>query len=258
MPLSVLSSHEVLSLIADRSRDEEFGYVVTPNVDHVVRAHRLGPRVTALYRQAWISICDSRVLQRLGDVVGQHFPVTTGSDLTRELFRRVMVPGDRITVIGCSERTVAVLAERFPQISIFHYNPPMGFINDEAEVERVVSFVAEHPARFIFLCVGSPRQELVAQRLRQRRGITGLGLCVGNALSFLAFPATRSPGWMSRCGLEWLHRLATNPSRLWRRYLLEDPLVFAIFAKAAVLHRAVEPAPVMSSDLTPLPQENRG
>lgn len=251
VPLSLLSSEEVVALIAQRPTDAEFAYIVTPNVDHVVRVHRQSERFSWLYRKAWLSICDSRILSGLAGLLGVAMPVTTGSDVTRILFAHVMQPGDRVTVIGCAEEAVAQLRTLYPGIPIAHYDPPMGFINNEDEVNRVVDFVAANPARFVFLCVGSPRQEVVAYRLRQHGGLTGLGLCVGNALNFLAFPETRAPRWVSRCGLEWLYRLSSDPKRLWRRYLVDDPLIFAIFAKATLTHSAIESSPVMGADAVP-------
>ena len=248
VPVSLLPSRDVVALLAQRSANAEFAYVVTPNVDHVVRVHRQSKQFSWLYRKAWLSTCDSRILSALASTVGLQLPVTTGSDLTRILFEEVLQPNDNVTVIGCDDAAIAVLAEKFPRIIIHHYNPPMGFINKEQEVDKVIDFVATHPSRFVFLCVGSPRQEVVAHRLRQRGDLTGLGLCVGNALAFLAFPEMRAPKWCSRFGLEWLYRLVTEPQRLWRRYLIDDPLIFAIFVKAFVTHSVVEMSTVMGAD----------
>lgn len=252
VPVTLLTTEEVVSLVAERSAGAEFGYVVTPNVDHVVRVHRQSAKFSWLYRKAWLSLCDSRVLSALAGAVGIDLPVTTGSDLVRILFERVLNPGDRVTVIGCGADAVRILAEAYPSLQFAHYDPPMGFINREEEITKVIDFVAANPARFVFLCVGSPRQEVVAYRLRQRGGLTGLGLCVGNALNFLAFPATRAPRWASQNGLEWLYRLFTDPKRLWRRYLVDDPLIFAIFAKAMLTRSAIEPSPVMGADAPPI------
>ena len=251
VPVTLLPTEEVVSLIAERSAGAAFAYVVTPNVDHVVRVHRQSAKFSWLYRKAWLSLCDSRVLSALAGAVGIDLPVTTGSDLVRTIFERVLRPGDRLTVIGCEDEAIRILAEMHPEVRFAHYNPPMGFITNEDEVNKVVDFIAANPARFVFLCVGSPRQEVVAYRLRQRGGLTGLGLCVGNALNFLAFPETRAPRWASRNGVEWLYRLFTDPKRLWRRYLVDDPLIFAIFAKAMLTHSAIEPSPVMGADAVP-------
>ncbi|MFO1153012.1 MAG: WecB/TagA/CpsF family glycosyltransferase [Rhodospirillales bacterium] len=241
VPMCLVSGGDLLSLLARRVPDAPFAYVVTPNVDHVVRVGREGEGIRNLYNQAWLSVCDSQILRRLAGFLGVDLPLNTGSDLTRAIFEQVLTADDRITIIGCAPATVAILQERYPGLNIAHYDPPMGFIGDEVEVERVVQFIVDHPARFVFLAVGSPRQEIVALRVRQRDDATGLGLCIGNSLNFLAFPESRSPRWVSRLHLEWLHRLMSDPARLWRRYLVDNPAIFAMFIKALIAGRAIEP-----------------
>jgi N-acetylglucosaminyldiphosphoundecaprenol N-acetyl-beta-D-mannosaminyltransferase len=61
---------------------------------------------------------------------------------------------------------------------------------------------------------------------------------VGGSLDFVAGVQTRAPAWMSSIGVEWLHRLMTNPRRLWRRYLLRDPKFFAVVARTMRENRA--------------------
>ena len=59
MPLCLVPAEELLALLSRRAPDAAFAYVVTPNVDHVVRACRQGEGIRALYAQAWLSVCDS-------------------------------------------------------------------------------------------------------------------------------------------------------------------------------------------------------
>ena len=71
--------------------------------------------------------------------------------------------------------------------------------------------------------------ELLA--LRVHGGALGVGLCVGAALDFLTGSAKRAPQWMRGMGLEWLHRLVSEPGRLWKRYLVTGPKVFSLFSE---------------------------
>ena len=68
-----------------------------------------------------------------------------------------------------------------------------------------------HPARFVFLAVGSPRQERLAAAIAATGQATGTGLCIGASLDFLAGVQRRAPSWLQRAGLEWLHRLRRRP-----------------------------------------------
>ncbi|MFX8035998.1 WecB/TagA/CpsF family glycosyltransferase, partial [Acinetobacter baumannii] len=83
------------------------------------------------------------------------------------------------------------------------HQPPMGFIKDPAAVEGCIRFVLDHPARYVFFAVGAPRSELLAQRIAERGGATGVGLCIGSSLHFLTGMVPRAPGWMRRLALEW-------------------------------------------------------
>lgn len=226
MPFDVVTGSGALEAIAARSAHAPFAYVVTPNVDHIVRCHKR--RLHALYEAAWLSLCDSRVIARSSRLLRIRVPgVITGSDLTRVLFEEIMQPGDTVTVIGCAPEHIQVLRRKMPAVTIHHYNPPMGFADDEREMARAADFVVNHPSRFTFLAVGSPQQEKLAYLIRQKPAV-GIGFCIGASILFLTGAEKRAPDWMQRLGMEWLFRLTQNPARMWRRYLVEDPVIFRL------------------------------
>jgi exopolysaccharide biosynthesis WecB/TagA/CpsF family protein len=230
---AALSLAEVLALLADRPADAPFAAVVTPNADHLVRLART-PDLAPLYRGAGLTLLDSRVVAKLGRMLGLGVPpVVTGSDLTAALFASVIRPGDRVAVIGGKAEAVAMLAARHGLTDVVHHDPPMGFEHDEAAFARAVEAVRAARARFVFLAVGSPRQEKLAHAVAKTGDATGIGLCIGAALDFLTGAQTRAPLWMQRAGLEWLHRLATNPGRLAKRYLVDDLPIIALLLREA-------------------------
>jgi len=73
-----------------------------------------------------------------------------------------------------------------------------------------------------------PQQEILALRVAQAGGAVGVGLCIGASLDFLTGRKARAPLWMQKASLEWLHRLLSEPGRLWRRYLIEGPRIFRL------------------------------
>jgi exopolysaccharide biosynthesis WecB/TagA/CpsF family protein len=100
----------------------------------------------------------------------------------------------------------------------------MNFIRDPLAVETCLRQIeAMSPFRFCFLAIGSPQQEIIAQKLKERGIARGLALCVGAAINFLTGIERRAPLWMQQAGLEWLYRLSRDPRRLWRRYLVRGP-----------------------------------
>jgi len=216
----------------DMRDGDAFGFVVTPNADHFVRLHRQ-PELRALYDGAALCVLDSRVVASVGKLFGLTVPaVCPGSDLAAEILARHVRAGELVTIIGLREAYLPALARRFGLASVAHCDPPMGFWRDPAALGAVVDFVCTHPARLVFLAVGSPGQEILARAIAADGHAMGTGLCVGAALDFLAGATRRAPGWMRRCGLEWLHRLVGEPKRLWRRYLLDDPLVVWLLWRA--------------------------
>jgi N-acetylglucosaminyldiphosphoundecaprenol N-acetyl-beta-D-mannosaminyltransferase len=233
VPFHLLAPDQVLERILERDPDDPFGYVVTPNVDHVVWAHASGSEARRLYDEAWLSLCDSALLAMLSRLAGRRLPLVMGSDLVEALFGR-LEPSDRLIVIGCEPQDLERLRCRYGGLGIAHYNPAMGFIDDPAQVQACVDFVVAHPARFVFLAVGSPQQEIVANRLRHCGKVTGLGLCVGSSLRFLSGAEWRAPRVVRGSGFEWLFRLVQEPRRLWRRYLVRDPAILLIAARYAL------------------------
>jgi exopolysaccharide biosynthesis WecB/TagA/CpsF family protein len=226
-----LTVAEAAFLLADRPASAPFAYVVTPNADHLVRLNR-EPNLAAVYRNAALCLLDSRVVHGLGRLIGLAVPgIAPGSDLTAHLLAHHLRPGERITIIGLSPEWLPPLVARCALAPPAHYNPPMGFDNDPAALAATVAFVRGHPARFVFLALGSPRQEHLAAAIAATGGVTGTGLCIGASLEFLAGARRRAPRFVSRSGLEWLFRLMNEPRRLFRRYLIDSPAVIVLLLR---------------------------
>jgi N-acetylglucosaminyldiphosphoundecaprenol N-acetyl-beta-D-mannosaminyltransferase len=230
LPLADLDVAGVADWVAARG-DAAFGYVVTPNADHLVRLRR-ERRLWPVYAGAALCVLDSRVVAGVGRLLGLKVPaVCPGSDLAHALLAR-HTAREQVTIIGLRQELLPALMARFGLAAPAHFDPPMGFWRDPAALRAAVDFVCAHPSRLVFLAVGSPGQEILASAIAADGRAMGTGLCVGAGLDFLAGGVRRAPVWMRRLGLEWLHRLACEPRRLWRRYLLDDPLVFALLWRA--------------------------
>jgi len=228
MEFADLDAVDAAALIARRSGAEPFRYVTAPNADHLVRLHR-HPELLPLYQGAMLRLLDSRVVALAARLMGLKVPrVATGSDLTSLLLSRYLQPTERITIIGLSRRWLPGLVALCGLASPAHYDPPYGFERDPAALRATVEFVLEHPARFVFLAVGSPRQEILAAAIQATGCARGVGLCVGASLEFLAGAQRRAPAWMRHADLEWLYRLTRDPRRLARRYLVDSPTILPL------------------------------
>jgi N-acetylglucosaminyldiphosphoundecaprenol N-acetyl-beta-D-mannosaminyltransferase len=225
------SFEEAVSSILAGTR-ESFKYVVTPNVHHMVKMFDDASAIQPLYERAWRVFCDSRVLSRLARFSGRRLPVITGSDLTARLIARAAELHLTIAIVGPRQEDCAVLTEYYPGLNIVVHSPPMGFIKSEDEIQKCIEFVVERQTPLTFLAVGMPQQEMLAYRIADHPQARGIGLCIGASIDFLTGKQRRAPFWMQKAGLEWLHRLLSDPRRLASRYLIECPrLLYLIFLK---------------------------
>lgn len=223
------SQAQVERAIAARRPNAHFAYVVTPNVDHLVRIQYFRSDLWPAYRHAWLTLCDSRILARMAAWTGVSLKVLPGSDLTAAILHHVVRSHDRVAIIGGNGAMVERLSQTYGLSNVHHYNPPMGFIDNPEEVERAVDFVTAANPRYTFIAVGSPQQEILAYRLEKLSLATGIGFCIGASLEFLTGVQTRAPRIFQLLSIEWLFRLLSNPRRFWKRYLIDGPLVFLLY-----------------------------
>jgi N-acetylglucosaminyldiphosphoundecaprenol N-acetyl-beta-D-mannosaminyltransferase len=215
-------------VVETASRKQAFAYLVTPNVDQMVRLSQ-NPDAKVLHDNAWANVNDSRILELLAAQSGFDLPACPGSDLTARLLDEAIVPSEPVVIIGCSEEVIENIKARYSLTDIRWYQPPMGLKQSPEAIEATAQFCVDNSARFYFFCVGNPQQEMVARALQLKGRATGFGLCVGASLEFLAGVRQRAPQWMQRARLEWLFRLLSEPKVLWRRYLVEGPKIFRIW-----------------------------
>jgi N-acetylglucosaminyldiphosphoundecaprenol N-acetyl-beta-D-mannosaminyltransferase len=222
----LLQAGQVHDWLAARHAGSDFGYVVTPNVDHVVRLETAGPDLHRSYSQADLCLCDSRVLLRIAKLLGVDMTLVSGSDLVAALFAHILRTRDRVCLIGGRETHIGALARLYPGIEVVQHIPPMGLADNPAARAAASQFAAQSGARVILLAVGSPQQELLAAEMARTPGITGTALCIGASVDFIVGERRRAPVPLRRAGLEWAWRLSTEPRRLARRYLVDGPRIF--------------------------------
>ena len=220
---------QTAELLNSRPGPAPFVYVVTPNVDHVARLQKVAnaEQMLALHG-AWLTVNDSNILRLLAKMCGINLPTVPGSDLTAAVIRTMVKPGDTVTLIGGDAAMAGALAATIPGATLLHHGPPMGVLRNEHALAAAVAFVVEHPARFVLLAIGAPQQEVIARRILLTGQASGIGLCIGASVEFVTGRKARAPTWVRRLNLEWLHRLLSEPRRLWRRYLIEGPRIFLI------------------------------
>jgi N-acetylglucosaminyldiphosphoundecaprenol N-acetyl-beta-D-mannosaminyltransferase len=215
------SRSDVLNFV-ETHRKDRFTYIVTPNVNHIVRL-RSDPDFRRAYDSAAMQLCDSRIVRILLRLVGCWVPVEVipGSDLTAELIDVANAEGWRVNIIGASEHDMDNVRRKYPNVDFCHLNPPMGFINNKEEVRRCVDFVNCNLSDLTLLAVGSPRQEFLAEKILEDGNSQGVALCIGASVLFVSGGLKRAPVWIQKLCLEGLFRISTEPRRLIGRYFFD-------------------------------------
>jgi exopolysaccharide biosynthesis WecB/TagA/CpsF family protein len=233
IPFATLDFAAVVRTLADRPVAGRFVYLATPNANHLVSYRRGVDGFAFGLSRAWFLTCDSQVLRHLGRLLFQKaLPLVTGSDLTQHLLGHVIQPDDAITVIGGDDRLRRELERQYGLRRIALYSPPFGFSRDEAQLQRCIDFVRDNPARFVFLACGAPQSEVLAARIVEAGGASGIGLCIGASLLFSTGQLKRAPRVWQKLSLEWLYRLTQERRRMTRRFWHAQLPVLGIAAAA--------------------------
>ena len=222
--IDVLTWDSALQRIESWADRREARYVCICNAHSAVTAAQ-DPAFRAAVAGADMATPDGApvawMLRRLGFAGQQRI---NGPDLMWRLCERAANDSRTIYLLGSTEQTLAALQSRlqarWPALVVAGaVSPPFRPLTAD-EDRALVEQVNASGAHLVFVSLGCPKQERwMADHQRQ---IAGVMLGVGAAFDFHAGTVRRAPEWMRRNGLEWLHRLASEPRRLWRRYLLTN------------------------------------
>lgn len=235
----LLDQAAAIAALHSLSGQGRFAYLITPNIDHIVRLHGdwTDKRIWQSYLGADLCVCDSRVLQTLAKPLGIGLSVLPGSDLTEKILEMGEPPFNDIAVIGGDKGLIDQLRARYPRLVWRAHFPPMGVLANQQAQDEIASFVENTPAKLVIFAIGAPQSELCCHLIAERGKAACVAICTGASLEFLAGRKVRAPHWMQRARLEWLHRLLSEPRRLWRRYLLKGPKILAIILREHIMKR---------------------
>ena len=155
-----------------------------------------------------------------------------GPDLTPILLDKAAAENIPVGFYGAAPDVLKRLVERahasHPALRIaYSFSPPFRALTPVEDL-RIVDAINQSGAKILFIGLNTPKQDfwMAAHRDKVRAVMVG----VGAAFDFLAGSKPQAPRWMMNIGLEWLFRLATEPRRLWKRYLKHNPRFVVFFA----------------------------
>ncbi len=136
---------------------------------------------------------------------------TTGADVAQRLLDAVIECNEPVTIIGGQAEDIAELKRRYGLHDVRWHCAPARLKHNPDAILAAADFAAAQESRFVFICVGAQQQKAIAYAIAHRAKGRGVGLCVGAPLDAISGRAARAPPWMRELGLEWLHRLVSEP-----------------------------------------------
>jgi N-acetylglucosaminyldiphosphoundecaprenol N-acetyl-beta-D-mannosaminyltransferase len=246
-----MSSIKILNVAIDNIASKDLlanlkngGIVFTPNVDHLVKLQK-DPDFYDVYKIADYITCDSQVLMYISSFLGKPIQEKiSGSDLFPAFYQYYKDDESvKIFLLGAAEGVAESARQNINkkvgrEMIVGAYSPPFGFEKDEAECERIIKMIDDSGATVLAIGVGAPKQEKWIYKYRDRFAHVNVFLAIGATIDFEAGNRQRSPRWMSKLGIEWLHRLLSEPRRLWKRYLVDSvPFFWLIIQQKLNLYR---------------------
>jgi N-acetylglucosaminyldiphosphoundecaprenol N-acetyl-beta-D-mannosaminyltransferase len=241
LPLTPLSEAEVIDTALGGLRAGRGGWICPVNLD-VLRRVVHDPAERALVERAELVTADGMPLIWASRLQRTPLPGrVSGSSLVRTLPAAARETGASVFLLGGDPRVAdaaaAELRRTYPGLRISgSHCPPRGFEDAPAELVAIDAALLRSRPDIVFVGLGFPKQERLILRLRPAFPETWFVSC-GISFSYLSGDVRRAPAWARRAGLEWLYRLAQEPRRLARRYLVEGIPFLAVLMASAVRHR---------------------
>ncbi len=242
VPVSRVTMNSAVDRLADWIEKKQKRYICASDVHSVMRAQDEASHMEAL-RDADMVLPDGTPLVWVSHLRGERdISRVPGPDFMLAAVERSVKEGWRHYFYGAAEGVAGLLAqtlsENYPGLNVAGTGtPPFRPLTEQESEESLAHIRAARPD-IVWVGLGCPKQERwMHEHLSKLDGVVLVG--VGAAFDFHAGRVSRAPLWMRSNGFEWLHRLACEPQRLWRRYLLQAPrFVFFSLKETLVLRRS--------------------
>lgn len=220
--VNVRDADTLLADVEERILAKQGFSVATLNLDHLVKMRR-DPDFAEAYASMSHVTADGNPIVWLLRLAGVHVSLVPGSELVKPAVAVAEKCNVPIGLLGSTSASLAkaasVLKAEFPHLEVVsQIAPSMSFDPQGKEAEAAITQLAESGARVVFLALGAPNQERLAQRISELQPQMGT-FSIGAGLDFLSGSQIRAPSWARRFALEWLWRLLRSPRRLGTRYL---------------------------------------
>lgn len=230
-----LTMNEAVQKIEQLILSKKPSYVVTPNVDHIVKLET-DKEFQQVYKEADLILTDGMPLIWISKL--KKNPIkekVSGSDLFPEVCKLAAHRGYKVFLLGAAEGVAAKAAEnlkeKYKGLNVVGtYSPSYGFEKKEDEIQEIIKMINEVKPDILAVGLGAPKQEKFLYNYRKQLNVP-VALAIGASIDFEAGNIDRAPKWMQHIGLEWFYRLCKEPKRMFKRYLVDDMKIFRLVFK---------------------------
>jgi exopolysaccharide biosynthesis WecB/TagA/CpsF family protein len=223
-----------------RGKPGQLPLVVTPNVDILVTLEDASPRVKETVNRAAVVLADGQPLVSLSHLAGDRLGTKlAGSDLTAEMWPRLAIEGRSMFAIVPSGDVGFRLEQKHPDCA--WRRAPMLEASESTLMDTFAwqcvqqMLTANKRPEFVFIGIGFPKDLLLARSILEQwpadQGEPPVVLAVGASLEFLTGLKKRAPKIFRVMGLEFVHRMLTEPRRMVKRYLVKDTRFLMILSR---------------------------
>jgi len=224
IPISATTLSTASQVICDWGQDDQARFVFIRDVHGIMQAQD-DPELRDLHERAAMVTPDGMPLVWLGRAAGKHVSRTCGPDLMERVLVDSATSGLKHFFYGgkpgVAEALEASFKQRVPSLQVVGVGTPPFRPLSPDELKQTAEVLNSSGAQVVWIGISTPKQEFLIRDLAPLVSATLVG--VGAAFDFHTGAVTRAPKWMQPLGLEWLWRLASEPRRLWRRYLVLAP-----------------------------------
>lgn len=230
-----LTMAETLNEIDKLIQKKNCSYVVTPNVDHIVRLEK-DEELQKVYKNASLILTDGKPLIWISK--WYKTPIKekiSGSDLFPRVCQLAANKNYTMYLLGAAEGVADTAAKnlmkKYPGLNIVGtYSPPFGFEKSKQEMNKIKTQIQDVHPDILIVGLGCPKQEKFMYYHCKELGVP-ISFGLGASIDFEAGNIKRAPKWMSNHGLEWLYRFSKESKRLFKRYFVDDLKIIQVARK---------------------------
>ena len=237
-----ITMEDTIQMIDEYMADGKYHYIVTPNVDHIVKLEK-DVEFQAVYRDADLILTDGMPLIWISKFMKNKIKEKiSGSDLFPKVCKLAANKRYKIFLLGAesgvAEQAAINLKNKYKELEIAGtYSPEFGFEKDEEAINRIIDMINKAKPDILFVGLGAPKQEKFIFKYRDRLKVP-VCLAIGASIDFEAGKIKRAPKWMQKNGLEWLYRIMKEPKRMFKRYFIDAIEIRGILFKYGKIRNA--------------------